>query len=263
MVAHLATGWEHGGGPWEVPDMQAVQALRITGERRLTHGDDVRPVLGGDQRNEAILPDEGVVIARGQLEPLRVQDRDTRVEKRQAQANSLHLNSDPLPFLRPNLVIVDVFLPRDAVDRHIDADQLGPGEIVIGFDLRDVAQRSHAEGLERADPRRGANTKIVQAQPRSVRDLEGGNRLGVIAADDLGDCDSRLIEEDFLDVGEALAGDRDGHLGATLAADGLDESDGGGDRPGGHRRDEKYERGENNRFHDDRRKVSVSWEVND
>ena len=80
MLAQLATGRERGGRPWEVSDMQAVQALRIAGERRLAHGDDVRPVFGGDQRNEAILPDEGVVIARGQLEPLRVQDRDIRVE---------------------------------------------------------------------------------------------------------------------------------------------------------------------------------------
>ena len=49
-----------------------------------THTAMMYGVLEGDQRNEAILPDEGVVIARGQLEPLRVQDRDTRVEKRQA-----------------------------------------------------------------------------------------------------------------------------------------------------------------------------------
>ena len=37
---------------------------------------------------------------------------------------------------------------------------------------------------------------------------------------------------------EALAGERDGHLGAALAADGLDQSDGRGDRPGGHGRDQ-------------------------
>ena len=157
--------------------MQAVKALRIAGERRLAHGDDVRPVLGGDQRNEAILPDEGVVIARGQLEPLRVQDCDIRVEERQTQANSLHLDCDPLPFLRSHLVIIDVFVARDAVDRHVHADHLGPGEIVIGLDLCDVAQRSHAEGLERADPRRGANAKIMQAQLGAFGDLEGDDRL--------------------------------------------------------------------------------------
>ena len=62
----------------------------------------------------------------------------------------------------------------------------------------------------------------MQAQLGGFRDLEGGDRLRVLAADDLGDRDPRLIEENFLDVGEALAGERDDHLGAALAADGLD-----------------------------------------
>ena len=56
----------------------------------------------------------------------------------------------------------------------------------------------------------------------AFRNLEGGDRLRVVAADDLGDRDPRLIEENFLDVGQALAGERDDHLGAALAADGLD-----------------------------------------
>ena len=42
----LATGRERGGRPWEVPDMQAVKALRIAGERRLAHGDDDGPSSG-------------------------------------------------------------------------------------------------------------------------------------------------------------------------------------------------------------------------
>src|SRR5262249_54831493 len=149
--------------PWEVPDMQAVKALRVAGERRLTHRNDIRPVLGGDQRHEAILPYEGVVIARRQLEPLCVQDCDIGVEECQAQANSLHFGCDPLALLRSHLVIVDVFVSRDAVDSHVGADLLWPCEIVVWLDLGDVAQRSHAKSLQRAYPGRGANPKIMQA----------------------------------------------------------------------------------------------------
>ena len=166
MVAELAAGGERGGRPGEVADVQAIKALGIAGVSRLADGDHVGAVLGGDQRNEAILPDQGVVVARGQFEPLRVQDRHVRVEQRQAKANSLHLDRDPLPFLRADLVIVDVFIARDAVDRHVHVDLLRPGEIVIGLDLGHLLERPDAEGLQGAHARGGANAEIVQAERR-------------------------------------------------------------------------------------------------
>ena len=57
------------------------------------------PSSGATTEANAVLPDQGGVVAGGQLEPLGVEDRDVGVEERDAEPHPFDLGRDPLALL--------------------------------------------------------------------------------------------------------------------------------------------------------------------
>ena len=72
----------HGrSGPREVADMEPIEAVGVARIGGLASNDDVGAVLGGENRNDPVLPDQSRIIARGQLEAAGVENRHVGVEK--------------------------------------------------------------------------------------------------------------------------------------------------------------------------------------
>ena len=123
------------------------------------------------------------------------------------------------PFLAVDGVIIDVLVVGHAVDGRLHRDRLRLGEVVVRLDLGHVLQGADAERPELADAGRGADPEVVEAERGVGGDLEGRLDLAVVDGLELRDGDPRLIEEDFLGVGQPLAGEVDLDLGPALAAE--------------------------------------------
>ena len=127
------------------------------------------------------MPDQGRVVAGGQLEPLGVEDRDVGVEQGDPQPDPLDLGGDPLALLGLDDEVVDVLVVGDAVDRDVHRDRLRGGEVVVRLDLVDLLEGPDAEGPQLADAGGRADAEVVQAERRVGGDLE--LRLDVVVVD--------------------------------------------------------------------------------
>jgi hypothetical protein len=194
-----------------------VQAIGArAGEGAVAHLDDVFSVFRHNQRGDAVLPDEGVVVAGTQFEPRGVHDRHVGVEQRRAQANRLDLDVDAVSLFRLHDEVIDVFTADVAVDRDVQRDRLRRGEFAVGFLLIDLGEGADEKRAQFGQPGGGTQTHAVAAQFGFRRDLEFRLDRRRILDLELGDLDPAFVEQKFLRVFQAGARQGDVDFGAAL-----------------------------------------------
>ncbi len=209
----INTGW-----PGKRAEMQPINAVVTAAERTLADLNDVPAILRRDDRRDAILPEQGQVVAVGQFESLRIQNCHVRVEERHAEPHALDFGRDPLALLGVDRVIVHLLIQHHAVDRAVERDDLGMPEFVIRFFLRDLRQCPDAERPQIAQAGRGAYSQRMNAQAAIGRDLEFRLERAVVHRRDLRHLDARRIEQQLLGIGKAAADKRGFDFRAALKA---------------------------------------------
>src|SRR5208337_5600479 len=91
LLAEFATGRQEPRRAGEVTHVKAIEARGVAGISTFAYLNDVFSVFRGQDRRETVLPDQGRIVAGGQLEPLGVEDRHEGVEERDAQSHALDL----------------------------------------------------------------------------------------------------------------------------------------------------------------------------
>ena len=94
------------------------------------------PSSGATIEHEAVLAEQGRVVAAGQFEAGGVQDRDVGIEERVAEAQAFELGRQPLALLELDDEVIDVFVvcttPLTVTFSGID---LRRGEVVVRLDF--------------------------------------------------------------------------------------------------------------------------------
>ena len=98
------------GGRGKRADVQPIDAAAVAGEGAFADLDDVRAVLGADDRGDAVLPHQRRVVGRASSNRLRVEDGHVRIEERIAQPQAFDLGRDPLALLGLDDEVVDVLV---------------------------------------------------------------------------------------------------------------------------------------------------------
>ena len=197
-----------GLGAGERADVQPVLARPVALVGALADLDDVGAVGGGDDRAHAVLAEQRVVVGGGQLEALAVEDGDVRVEQGVRPAASPSISTDSRwPFLQFDGEVIDVLVIDDAGDGDAQRDLLRRGEIAVGLLLGDHREGADPEGAQLAEAAGGAQADAVFAEQAVGGDLDRGVDLRVVDDFELGDREAGAVEDDFLGVVEAGAGE--------------------------------------------------------
>ena len=172
LVAQLASRGINGDRPRERADVQAVVRVSIPPVGTFADLDVILAVGRRDDRGGRVLLQEGRIVGGDELEPLRIENGDIRVEHCDAEPHALDLGADPLSFLRIDHEIIDVFRLDDSVDRHVEGNGLRSGELGVGLFFLNLAKRADVKRPVLGYAARGSHVGHVLAQPAVRRDLD-------------------------------------------------------------------------------------------
>ena len=151
--------------------MQPVLARAVAAVGALADLDDVLAVGGDHDRTPAVLRRERRVVAGRQLEPLGVEDRDVRVEERDAEPHPLDFDRQPLTLLALDDEVILVLALDDAVDGDVERESAAACRTRCSARLLfDHRQRADPERAHVGDAGRGADAEGVFAEPAVRRD---------------------------------------------------------------------------------------------
>ena len=177
--------------------MEAEEAVIATAPGGFADGDEVRAIGWGDDGDERVLDEEGVVVIGGELAAMGIEDGGPGIEHFAAEAHAFDLGGDAVAFFYLDGEVGDLFIVDDAVDGDVEGDGLGLGDGAIGAGGGDVREGADVEGEKLGDAGGGPDAEIVFAQ----RAVGGGAEAGVDGSRlRIADCGLR-IEGEELDAG--------------------------------------------------------------
>ena len=173
--------------------MQTVLALIAPTKTAFANFDDVTALGRRDHRTETILLQKDRVIARGDLEAIRIVDRNVRIEEvvQVGMPQPFEFDVQALACFELNRVIIDIFIENHSVDRRVDSDLLSLGKFAIRLGLGQSWQ--------------GRNTKEPQVACTACCDDSKGMQLG-LGIGRCGDSDLDVVVVNFGNVARSQSG---------------------------------------------------------
>ena len=151
------------------------------------------------------------VVGEGLLELVLVEDGDVRIERavrNGGEAEAVHLDADALAFLDGDLVVIDVLGEDDALDRLVERNRLGGGELGVRLLLLDVRKGAREELAHMRQARLRADAHDVVASADGLINREGEFHLVADAALHALHLEARGVEHQVLEIVELGPGDR-------------------------------------------------------
>ena len=212
-----------GRGTGKRTDMEAVAAVAVAGITRLPHLHVVRPLLGGNKAEYAILLRHRRIIGRRHFEPLRVEDRHRRIEEIAPQPEGLDVDPKPLPLGEFHRVEIDILVLHHAVDGDVEVEGLRLLERAVGLLLVGDRQGTDADGTKVGDPRLAADLEQLLPERVVVGDEDRGLDRVVVHRRDRADRQrgrhrkpDRRVEENLFCILEPCPLERQFALAAPL-----------------------------------------------
>jgi len=189
--------------------VQAVLALIVPTKTAFANLDDVTALGRRDHRTETILLQKDRVVTRGDLEAIRIVDRNVWIEEvvQVGMPQPFEFDVQALACFELNRVVIDIFIEDHSVDRRVDSDLLSLGKFAVWLGLGQSWQSRDTKEPQIARSACGDDSKWMQLGlgigSRGDRDLD----VVVVNLGDVAGRQSRGVKEQLASIAKASPGD--------------------------------------------------------